>query len=291
MAAPAIWRRPSLPGRNNPFATLTGSTAVQKPRGLNFARSLFGGSTNQGKPGGGGNPYSDLISSFLNQTRADLAAEGVADAAGRDAALRKLFISYGDIPDFGNLGISESARGFLQGALDPKTRELAAKNTAEGLSVKARLDRENAVAQRRIPAALAARGMLRSGQTGSDFADQQLAYKQRGFDTLNELLGSAESTVSSFLNAERERQRALAQAEMDAAFRAMDVWGDSYLGDGGSGSPFASAVANSVVLAGGGRGRPGSRITPGNYSNVRRRPANRRQNPYAFRPAWGGGSR
>ena len=230
MASPAIWRPPKFTGTQTLQRGLFGNRLKPgQTQTLNMAglRGLAGRGGAPAAPAS--NPYSDLISSFLNQTRADLQADSVADAAGRDASLRRLIISYGDAPDLDKLGISKDAAGFLKGVLDEKTKGLARQNTEEGTSIKARLDRENMLAQRRIPAALAARGVLRSGQTGSDLGDQQLAYKQRGFDTLNELLGSAEGTVGSFLNAERERQRALAEAEQEAAFRAQDVWGDSYL--------------------------------------------------------------
>lgn len=183
--------------------------------------------------GGGGNPYAGLLNEYLNQQKADFAAQGAADAASRDAALRRYVISYGKVPDFNQLGISPEARGFWEKAIDPTTRALAEKNYAEGTAIAARQDAANQVANRRIPAALAARGMLRSGQTGADLRDQAQQYKIQGFDTLNELLGGVEGTVGNFLNAERERQRALAEAEMQARMAAMGDWGGDMYGDGG----------------------------------------------------------
>lgn len=190
-------------------------------------RSPFGNS------GGGGNPYAGILNDYLNQTRADFGADSAADAAARDAALRRYVISYGQVPDFNALGISDSAKGFWNNAIDQRTKDLALKNEQEGTSIHARMAAENAVANRRIPAALAARGMLRSGQTGSDLRDQAQAYKIKGFDTLNEMLAGVEGTVGGFLQAERERQRALAEAEMQARMNAMGDWGGDMYGDGG----------------------------------------------------------
>lgn len=214
-----------------------------------IAKSLFASSpTNnpfgpQPSRGGGGNPYSGLINEYLGQQRAAFAAQGAADAASRDAALRRYVISYGKVPDFEGLGISNEAKGFWKKAIDDKTRALAEKNYAEGTAIAAREEAANKKANRLIPAQLAARGMLRSGQTGADLRDQAQAFKIQSFDTLNEMLGGVENTVGNFLQAERDRQMALAQAEMEARMAAMGDWGGDMYGDGESYDPFA-ALAN-----------------------------------------------
>jgi len=200
---------------------------------LSLARAFRTGATGAPAPpgGGGGNPYGGILSEFLNSSKARFAADSAADAASRDAALRRYVISYGQVPDFDKLGISGSARGFLEKALDQKTKDLALANTKEGTSVYARQAKANEVANRRIPAQLAARGMLRSGQTGSDLQDQAQNYKIQGFDTLNEMLGSVEGTVGNFLAAERARADALAQAELQAQMAAMENYGGDMYGD------------------------------------------------------------
>ena len=193
--------------------------------------ALGGAGAQQQQSGGGGNPYAGILSEFLNSAKSRFAADSAADAASRDAALRRYIISYGQVPDFDTMGISKDARGFLEKALDANTRSLAEKNTAEGTSVYARMKAANDVANRRIPAMRAAQGMLRSGQTGSDLADQAQNYKIQGFDTLNEMLGSVEGTVGNFLQAERARADALAQAELQAQMAAMDNYGGDMYGD------------------------------------------------------------
>ncbi len=202
------------------------------------------------RSGGGGNPYAGIINDYLNQTKANFGAQSAADAASRDAALRRYVISYGTVPDFNSLGISDSAKGFWEKAIDANTQALAAKNEAEGTSIHARMENENKVANRRIPAQLAARGLLRSGQTGSDLRDQAQAHKIRGFDTLNEMLQGVEGTVGSFLNAERERQMALAEAEMNARMQAMGDWGGDMYGDGGGLMPNDSGFYDTRKLWG-----------------------------------------
>ncbi|MCI0408083.1 MAG: hypothetical protein L0191_05865 [Acidobacteria bacterium] len=218
----------------NPFAGMPPPRRGVQGAATFYGRGLFGGVQPQASGGGGG--YSGLVGDYLNQARSDFAAASGADAASRDAALRKFIISYGAVPDFNQLGISASARGFLEKALDQKTRDLALKNYAEGTAIKARMDKANEVAQRRIPAQLAARGLLHSGQTGVDLAEQAQNYKIQGFDTLNEMLGGIEGTVGNFLENERQRQRELAEAAMRAAEGAYGDFGDSYLGDGYGGS-------------------------------------------------------
>lgn len=216
-----------------------GAPAPKKATGgiADSLAGLFGGYQQQAaqggfQGGGGGNPYAGLLGDYLNQMRADAQGASVNDAASRDAMLRRLAVSYGAIPDFASLGISDASKGVLQGALDSNTQALAAKNYAEGTSIKARLDQADKIAQRQIPAQLAARGILRSGQTGYDLGQQALQSKQKNFDVLNEMLGNMEGAISQYNAAEAARQRALADAEMQAKMQAAQDWGGS-MGGGG----------------------------------------------------------
>lgn len=196
---------------------------------LAFARGGF--SQPSGRGGGGGNPYGGILSEFLNASKARFGAQSAADAASRDAAIQRAIISYGQVPDFEKLGIGEQTLGYLKGAMSDKVKQLAEQNTKEGTSVYARQAHANDVANRKIPATLAARGLLRSGQTGYDLGEQAQNYKIQGFDTLNELLGGIEGTVSNFLNAERARQEALAQAELQAQMAAYSAYGGDMYSD------------------------------------------------------------
>lgn len=223
-----------------------------------------------GAPQAQSNPYAGLLSSYMNQQRADFGAQSVADAASRDAAIKRFLISYGEVPDFATMGLSDAAKAVL-GGLGGDIRALAAKNTAEGTSIKARLDQANALQQRRIPAGLAGRGLLRSGQTGADLNAQAMSNKQANFDVLNEMLGNIEGTVSQFAQAEAARARALADAELQASMAAFGDYGGEMYGDyGDAGGGFAPQAAAAAA------GRPA----------VRRKPAKRA----VFRPTnpgWG----
>lgn len=181
---------------------------------------------------GGNNNYQGLIggSPDLSELEALSAAQGRADKASMLAALRRMAVSYGDLGSLDPASLGGDAKNYWNEALDQGTRDLAAKAEQEGVSVHARQAKDNAVAVRRIPATLAARGMLRSGQTGSDLADQGQNYKNLQYDTLNELLGNVEGSVGGFMQAERDRQMALAQARIQAAWDAAQNWGDYPVG-------------------------------------------------------------
>jgi hypothetical protein len=176
----------------------------------------------------------------LSALQAQFKADSIADAAARDAAIRRYVVSYGQIPDFSKLGISGAAAGFLSNAINDNIRNLAAQNELEGTSIHARMNKEANQAMARIPAVLASRGILRSGQTGVDLANQAQASKNIQFDTLNELLGNIENVTSSFLNAERDRANQMAMAEMQAAWAAANgLGGNVPVGQQqGSGSPW-----------------------------------------------------
>lgn len=230
---PPVKRQPApvAPPVFNPFAPGPASTGPVGPQRQSM-----------------GNPYAGLLDAYMGQMRADTNASSIADKAARDAAIRRFLVSYGEVPDFGSMGLSDAAKSVLGGLGDVK--DLAAKNTAEGTSVKARLDQANAKQQRLIPASLAGRGLLRSGQTGYDLGQQQMQNKQANFDVLNEMLGNIEGTVSNFAQAEAARARALADAELQAAMAAQgDYGGDIYGDEGYDFDPFTNQQ-NAGVLAG-----------------------------------------
>jgi len=220
------------------------SQQAQRPfMGRDIVNMFQGGG---GGGGGGGNPAAGILADYLSKMRGDVNAASVADAASRDAAIKRLVISYGQVPDFSALGLDDKTAKIIQGALDQKTRDLAQKNTDEGTSVYARMFKDNQVANRRIPAMLAGRGLLRSGQTVSDLSDQAQGYKNQSFDALNAMLGEANNAIGAFAAAERQRQEQLASMELQAALAAAqqgygDNWGDP------SGPPGPPAGPNTGV--------------------------------------------
>jgi len=180
--------------------------------------------------GGGGGGASGVLGDYLNQMRADSSASSNADRGSMINNLRQAIISYGLAPDYSALGAD--AQGYLKEALDPNTLDLAAKNEKEGISSHARLGHENDLAMRRIPAMLAGRGILHSGQTGSDLGEQAQTFKNQGYDMLSALMQGITGSVGQFQEAERQRQRDLAEQEMQSAMQAAGDWGDSGLGGG-----------------------------------------------------------
>ncbi len=260
MAGPAIWRPPNFkparpqlatfarPGYGNLSGLLGGRRNPLLDRaGLDRIRGI--GPQSDAKPS---NPYAGILQDYLNQSRADFAAQSTAEKGDLINAIRKYVISYGASPNFEQLGgLGKDAQGYLKEALDQKTLDLARKAEEEGISSHARMSKANDITTRRIPAALAARGILRSGQTGSDLADQALSYKQQGYDMLTELMGGIQGGVSQFQNAERERQRQLAQMEMEMAMQAAQDWGDSYFDNGPAQGPARPNTGVSSAVRGG----------------------------------------
>lgn len=208
--------------------------------------SLFSGNGPGAPPGGStsgrGNAYADLINRMLTQQRSDFAGDSAADRAGMEGQIKRMLVSYGAVPDVA--GIGGEAQGVLKGLLgDQKLVDLINQNTAEGTSVKARQEQANALAQQGIGQRQAASGRLHSGDTGWRQGQQEMAHKQTAFDTLNQLLGEAEGSVGGFAANERARQRALADAENQAAMAMFNFTEDTDLGGygGGGGDGLAGA--------------------------------------------------
>lgn len=202
-----------------------------------------GGNSNSN--GGGNQPgynYTDLINqdALFGQQRTDLAAESAADAANRAAAIQRALIQWGVVPDFqaeaGKLGLSPQSLSFLQSDINPGTKELADKNTAEGLSIFARLQKQHKDQIRAIKNALAARGMAKSGEAGYQTGEEEQQYKQQLTDSEQQLLQYITGAIAAFTGAERERNRTLSQYMMDAAGRQANLLGDAGSGSSGSGS-------------------------------------------------------
>src|SRR5574337_1135594 len=219
-----------------------------------FVGGILGGGQQQQQQGGGGggNPAAGILADYLSKMRADANANSVSDAATRDAAIKRLAISFGQVPDFSAMGLDPATSKIIQNALDQHTRDLAAQNTAQGTSVFARMAHDNMLANRRIPAMLAGRGLLRSGQTVSDLAEQAQGYKNQSFDAMNEMLNQATGAIGAYAAAERARQEQLAQMELQAALAAAQ---EGY-GAGGGGGGWSGGGAGSGGGGGGGVARP-----------------------------------
>jgi hypothetical protein len=149
-----------------------------------------------------------------------LAAGGVSDLAGRNAAIENAYIQFGSNIDFATLakqlGMSEAD---VQNALGPDAQRLAQNNTDAGLSTQARLGQANTNAINAIRANLNRRGLLNSGETGYELDQQNLGYRQAQSDATQKLLGYLQQYQQGYLSAQQQRDQSLASAYSDAANR------------------------------------------------------------------------
>lgn len=214
---------------------------------------LSGGSTSGAQStGGGGIDFQSMINSdpFYLQAKADMSAQGVADAASRAAAIKRTLIDWGVIPDVkaaaDKLGLSSTALGYFNTDVDERTRQLAAENEAQGLSMHSRLGKANTDNVRAIRNALAARGMYQSGELGYGLTENAQQYKQASTDAEKQVLGNLEEVSGRFVQSERERTRAVAEAMMAAAQRAAMMAGSM----GGQTTPGMTTPTGGQTTAG-----------------------------------------
>lgn len=184
---------------------------------------------------------------LLGQERADLSAQGVSDAASRAAAIQRALIQFGIVPDFASsaqkLGLSGEALGYLNQDVNDRTRQLAQANTQEGLSLTARLAKAHTDAVRNIRNQLAARGIIRSGETPYQLGEEANQYKISTNDATQQLLDYLTGAIGAFTQSERQRRQQLAQYLSDAASRQLGLLGDTSAGAGGGGAPAPAAPA------------------------------------------------
>ena len=116
---------------------------------------------------------------IFKQTQGDIAADRSNFANTRRAAIQNAVGVLGFVPE----GFSDS-----YGDIDEATRALAAKNTQAGTSTMARLKAAHEKAVRDSIRANAARGILRSGETGYQLGQRELENRQNLSDTVSKFL-------------------------------------------------------------------------------------------------------
>lgn len=190
---------------------------------------------------------------YYRQQLADMNAQSLADAATRAASIRKALAQWGMVPDFTaaatRLGLSPDALKYLNSDVNDETRALADKNTKEGLSIFARLQKQHMDNLRNLKRALAARGLAASGETGYGIGEENLQYKQATTDNEQKLLDYITGAVAAFQQAEQQRQRDKANYLQEAAGRVFDQYGGS-MGGGGSGGSSSGGGSNLVEVTG-----------------------------------------
>jgi hypothetical protein len=162
--------------------------------------------------------YTDLINNdpILGQLRQSTAADAASDLATSQANIRSALINFGDVPS----GLTD----FSTGAVDDNTRNLASQNTTAGLSLLARLTKQAADAKRTGINQLAARGALRSGESGHFLQEHQLSTTQARTDATQTLLQYLAGVQAAY--AENERRRAEALANARPQYPAINYYGN-----------------------------------------------------------------
>lgn len=168
--------------------------------------------------------YAGLINNdpLYAQLKKDLAAQGVSDATARAAAIQRALIQFGQVPSFD--GLSGLNQDWLNQDVNDTTRELAAKNTSAGLSIAARQKQAFDKQVRDIRNSLAARGALRSGETGHMLQEAQTGFDRTQYDTMQELLDFISGLQAGFAKSEKDRQGQLRGGATEASGRVADQY-------------------------------------------------------------------
>lgn len=167
------------------------------------------GPINVTTPGTPGQSWADLIRSdaLYQQGLADLGGEEVQAAAGRRSAIQRALIQMGLLTP----GMLDSLRNSLgQNApmlaedIDPNTVSLAAANQN---SVAAQMKRQHESNVLALQDVLAAKGMLRTGQTGYELGEEQRRMDQGSYDAINQLMDALGGVYSGYAQGVSERNR------------------------------------------------------------------------------------
>jgi hypothetical protein len=210
--------------------------------------------------------YASLIQGdpIFGQLKADLSAHGISDAASRAAATQRALIQFGAVPEFD--GLAGLNRGYLDSDVNQTTRQLAQKNTEAGFSVVARQQKRLSDNIRAIKNALAARGALRSGETGHQLQEAQRGHDEARYDATQQILDYISGAQQGFLAAERARLGQLrggAESAFERQMRLNPATGSRVINPGDPDYPYPAEEAASADTSGGG-GYTGS---VGAYSN------------------------
>lgn len=203
--------------------------------------------TGQVKGGGGGGAGGGLVGAgggpYVEQMRAMLKAQGTADLANTQAAIRKALIGFGIVPE----GYEDKL-----GVLDDVTKSLIAKNQESGISYYARLLDQKKDNLRSLLGRLSNTGMRRSGTRGRKLRQGQLEFDRLFQDSLSELLGQVGNLYQGYAGNEQNRQMQLLQA-----MQSGNVWSG------------AGSTVQAPAPSGGGFTRydPGSQTTY-SYANI-----------------------
>lgn len=217
---------------------------------------------NNGTPGTPANipDYGSLITSdpTYSQTAANLSAQGIGDAATRDAGIRQALVQFGSVPDLSSLGLDSNSPLYqsLFGAVDQNTRNSAQDLTNAGLSTEAQLSTEHNTNLGNLLDQMAAHGTVRSGATGVGTTLENQAYAGKQFSATQSLLSYLTGLQQAFAQSQSGEQNQLSQAAQDAAGRVSTEY------------PATPAIPGTGTFAPGYSAPPSSNYNPVSSLNI-----------------------
>lgn len=138
-----------------------------------------------------------------------------------NTARKRAIASFGVVPswskDFLSSLNASGAAPDINSVLTDEVRQLAEKNTGDGLSTTALLDKANRQANAGITNNLASRGMLQSGELGYQTNEQAQAYKQAYSEATGKLNDYLAGVAKAYADAENARNEKLLAAQETAA--------------------------------------------------------------------------
>ena len=154
---------------------------------------------------------------------ASLGAQNIEDVSGRNAAIRRAAIQFGEVPDIAGLsGASGIPAGDLSSILGSDVSALAQENTKAGLSTVARIQQAHDDAVRFVEGSLAQRGMTRSGELGFGLGREQTAFTRQRYDSAQQLTDYFAGLQSALVASQRQRE----QDRYAAQNQALSNWFD-----------------------------------------------------------------
>jgi hypothetical protein len=174
----------------------------------------------------------------FQQLQQQLASQGIANQEQANSQARSALIEFGGVPTLSGSQLSLVGPNY-NGYSNPEVRQLADQNTAAGTSTQARLTQAHDDAVRQLKNALAARGLLHSGETGFELNRENQAYTQANYDATQQLVDYLAGVQSALSQAQQQQAAQLAQAAQAAYANQLALAQNQQASapSGGSGAP------------------------------------------------------
>lgn len=166
--------------------------------------------------------YKALIAAALGPLTAQYGADDAADMATRNQQLIRALGQFGQQFDLEGANTAFGADFVNSSGLAdvlPQANALAQQTTDAGMSFQARAAKAHKDTVRQIKNALAARGLLQSGETGHQLQEQQTQFDTGQYDARAQVQDYMAAVNQGYTQAVRARQVALAEAQRVEAAR------------------------------------------------------------------------